>query len=88
MQQPNVLFPASRGKNVSMYDNSQATLAFTYFGDFEKAEKIFDFFFSSRLHSEMLASPGGFAQIVSKKLSKAYPYWHYRKLNKIVCIKL
>lgn len=63
MQQPNGLLPTCEGgMNVSLYDNALAALAFTHYGDFEKTEKIFDFF-NSHLHSEMLASPGGFAQM-------------------------
>lgn len=63
MQQPNGLLTTSEGgKNVSLYDNALSALAFTHYGDFEKAERIFDFF-NNRLHAEMLVSPGGFAQM-------------------------
>lgn len=63
LQQPNGLLPSSeKGERVSLYDNALAALAFTAFGDYKRAEKIFDFF-NSRLKSEMLISPGGFAQM-------------------------
>lgn len=63
MQQPNGLLLSSEGgMYVSLYDNALAALAFTSYGDFNKAERIFDFF-DSRLESELLKSPGGFGQM-------------------------
>lgn len=63
MQSENGLLLSSEGgRNVSLYDNALSALVFTSYGDFEKAEKIFDFF-ESRLESEMLVSPGGFGQM-------------------------
>ncbi|HET6557328.1 MAG TPA: hypothetical protein VFG54_08435 [Prolixibacteraceae bacterium] len=63
MQQPNgLLLTCEEGKNVSLYDNALAALVFTHYGDFKRAEKIFGFF-NSRLHSEMMVNPGGFAQM-------------------------
>jgi hypothetical protein len=63
MQQPNGLLLSSEGgKYVSLYDNALAALAFTSYGDFDKAEKIFDFF-NGRLESELIKSPGGFGQM-------------------------
>lgn len=63
MQQSNgLLLSSEQGKNVSLYDNALAALVFTAYGDYDRAEKIFDFF-DSRLKSEMLVSPGGFSQM-------------------------
>lgn len=63
MQQNNGLLLSSEGGTyVSLYDNALAALAFTSYGDYNKAEKIFDFF-NGRLDAEMLKSPGGFGQM-------------------------
>lgn len=63
MQQANGLLLSSEGgKLVSLYDNALAAMAFTSYGDFGKAEKIFDFF-TGRIESELLKSPGGFGQM-------------------------
>lgn len=63
MQQANGLLLSSEGgRYVSLYDNALSALVFTIHGDYEKAEKIFDFF-ESRLASEMLVYPGGFGQM-------------------------
>jgi cellulose synthase operon protein B len=63
MQQPNGLLLSSEGgKLVSLYDNALAAMAFTSYGDLDRAEKIFDFF-NGRLESELLKSPGGFGQM-------------------------
>lgn len=63
MQQPNGLLLSSEGgRYISLYDNALAALLFTSYGDFDRAEKIFDFF-NDRLESEMLKSPGGFVQM-------------------------
>lgn len=67
MQQPNGLLPSSeQSKNVSLYDNSLAVMVFIVYGDYKRAEKILDFF-NSRLKSEMLDGPGGFAQMRTLK---------------------
>ena len=45
LQLPNGLLESAEDSNfVSTYDNSLAATAFSYKGDFERAEKIFDFF--------------------------------------------
>lgn len=63
MQQPNGLLLSSEGgRYVSLYDNALAALAFTSYGDLDKAERIFDFF-TGRLETELLKSPGGFGQL-------------------------
>lgn len=63
MQQSNGLLLSSEGgKYVSLYDNALAAIAFTSYGDFHRAEKIFNFF-SGILESELLKSPGGFGQM-------------------------
>ena len=63
MQQPNgLLLSSEEGNNVSLYDNALAALVFTSYGDYDKAEKIFDFF-DSRVESELLHAPGGFGQM-------------------------
>jgi len=51
MQMENGLLKSSEGgRLVSLYDNSLAALVFTAYGDFSRAEKIFDFF-NGRLES-------------------------------------
>lgn len=50
------------GNVVSLYDNALASLVFMEYGDYEKAEKIFDFF-NQRIHSELKAGVGGFSQL-------------------------
>lgn len=63
MQNDNGLLLSSEGgRYVSLYDNALSALVFTINGDFENAEKIFDFF-ESRIENEMLVSPGGFGQM-------------------------
>ena len=63
MQQPNGLLLSSEGgQNVSLYDNALAALVFTSYGDYHRAEKIFDFF-DSRVDAELKVSPGGFGQM-------------------------
>lgn len=63
MQQPSGLLLSSEGgRYVSTYDNALAALAFTSYGDFNKAERIFDFF-DGKLESEFFQNPGGFAQM-------------------------
>lgn len=63
MQQENGLLLSSEGgRYVSLYDNALAALAFTSYGDLNKAEKIFDFF-NGKLESEFFQSPGGFGQL-------------------------
>jgi len=60
MQQSNGLLLSSEGgKYVSLYDNALAALAFSSYGDFNRAEKIFDFY-EGRMESEFLIHPGGF----------------------------
>jgi hypothetical protein len=63
MQQPNGLLLSSEGgRLVSLYDNALAAIAFTAYGDLDKAERIFDFF-NGRLELELQRSPGGFGQM-------------------------
>jgi hypothetical protein len=63
MQQSNgLLLSSEEGKYVSLYDNALAALVFSFYGDFKRAEKIFDFF-NERLESELQKSPGGFGQM-------------------------
>jgi len=64
-----LLLSSEGGKNVSLYDNALAALVFTAYGDYDKAEKIFDFF-DSRIESELLENPGGFGQM---RLSNGLP---------------
>lgn len=67
MQQPNgLLLSSEQGKNVSLYDNSLAVMVFTACGDYKRAEMILNFF-NSRLKSEMLNGPGGYAQMRTLK---------------------
>ncbi len=62
LQLPNGLLESAEESNfVSLYDNSLAAIAFSYKGDFDRAEKVFDFF-NKNLESEMKQSPGGFGQ--------------------------
>jgi len=46
---------------VSLYDNALAALVFISQGDFNRAERIFDYF-NGRIDSELLLAPGGFSQ--------------------------
>lgn len=63
MQNENGLILSSEnGKYISLYDNALAAITFSRFGDYQKAEKIFDFF-TSKLDSEFYQSPGGFGQL-------------------------
>ncbi len=63
MQQSNGLLLSSEGgRYVSLYDNALAAIVFTSYGDFSKAEQIFDFF-NDRIKSELMISPGGFGQM-------------------------
>ena len=62
LQMPNGLLESSDGNNfVSLYDNALAAIVFCAYGDFERAEKIFDFF-NKHLEDELRKSPGGFGQ--------------------------
>ncbi len=63
MQQDNgLLLTNEDGKYVSLYDNALAALLFTAYGDFERAEHIFDFF-DNRIDAELLSGKGGFGQL-------------------------
>ncbi len=62
LQLSNGLLESAEDSNfVSLYDNSLAAIVFSFKGDFDRAEKIFDFF-NQNLESEMKQSPGGFGQ--------------------------
>lgn len=61
MQLENGLLPSSINSNISLYDNALAAIVFTIYGDFHRAERIFDFF-SERIESEFLSDSGGFSQ--------------------------
>jgi len=50
------------GNIVSLYDNALAAMVFMLHDDYEKAEKIFDFF-NARIDSELKAGVGGFSQL-------------------------
>jgi len=63
MQQSNGLLLSSEGgRYVSLYDNALAAIVFTSYGDYSKAEKIFDFF-NTQVETELKKSPGGFGQM-------------------------
>lgn len=63
MQMENGLLKSSEGgRYVSLYDNSLAALVFVAYGDFSRAEKIFDFF-EGRMEPELHVHPGGFGQM-------------------------
>lgn len=62
LQQPNGLLESTENSNfVSLYDNSLAAILFSVNGDFDRAEKIFDFF-TGNIDSELKELPGGFGQ--------------------------
>ncbi len=62
LQLPNGLLESSENSNIiSLYDNALAALVFISYGDFERAEKIFDFF-KARIDTELLPENGGFSQ--------------------------
>jgi cellulose synthase operon protein B len=70
VQLPNGLLENTENSNtVSLYDNALASMVFMLNGDFERAEKIFDFF-NGRLNSELLNGNGGFFQF---RNSNGYP---------------
>ncbi|MEM8929298.1 MAG: hypothetical protein AAGC45_13955, partial [Bacteroidota bacterium] len=60
-----LLESTENGNIVSLYDNALAALIFMLYDDFEKAEKIFDFF-DSKIDSELLQGKGGFSQLRDK----------------------
>lgn len=65
MQSENgLLLSSENGRYVSLYDNALAAITFSRFGDFNRAEKVFDFF-NSRLDPEFNQFPGGFGQLRS-----------------------
>lgn len=57
-----LLESAENGNVVSLYDNSLAAMVFMLREDFEKAEKIFDFF-NSNIATELTNGVGGFSQL-------------------------
>ncbi|PCJ98078.1 MAG: hypothetical protein COA50_03770 [Flavobacteriaceae bacterium] len=62
MQLSNGLLESAENTNfVSLYDNSLASMIFIANGEFEKAEKIFEFF-NSKIDAELLSNTGGFYQ--------------------------
>jgi len=62
LQLPNGLVESRKGNNfVTVYDNASVAIVFSIQGDFDRAEKIYDFFESRRL-TELEQSPGGFGQ--------------------------
>lgn len=63
MQQDNgLLLSGENCEYASLYDNALAALVFSSYGDFSKAEKIFDFL-EGRMSSEFMQDPGGFGQL-------------------------
>ncbi len=60
-QLSNGLIPTCDSCPVSLYDNALAAMVFQVYGDYPRAEAIFDFF-NARLESEFLADSGGFHQ--------------------------
>jgi len=56
-----LLESSENGNFVSLYDNALSALVFMIYEDYEKAEKIFDFF-NGRIHSELTNGVGGFSQ--------------------------
>ncbi|RLD24331.1 MAG: hypothetical protein DRI71_02850 [Bacteroidetes bacterium] len=62
LQLANGLLESAENSNiVSLYDNALAALVFISYGNFERAEKIFDFF-NLRIESELTIGNGGFSQ--------------------------
>lgn len=65
-QLPNGLLETQENGNiVSLYDNALAALVFIMKEDYDKAEKLFDFF-NNRINSELKNSVGGFSQFRDK----------------------
>ena len=63
MQYPNGLMQSAEGTDfVSLYDNALAALTYIGIGDFQKAERIFDYF-NRRIDSELRAGQQGFYQL-------------------------
>lgn len=62
LQRDNGLLESTdNGNIVSLYDNALSALVFMSYGDFERAEKVFDFF-NSRIEKELLNGKGGYSQ--------------------------
>jgi hypothetical protein len=62
LQLANGLLESSENSNVvSLYDNALAALVFMTYDNFDRAERIFDFF-DQRIDSELLIGNGGFSQ--------------------------
>ncbi len=62
LQLPNGLLESSENSNVvSLYGNALSALVFMIYGNFDKAEKLFDFF-NARIDTELLLGSGGFSQ--------------------------
>jgi hypothetical protein len=57
-----LLESAENGNVVSLYDNALAAMVFMLREDYEKAEKIFDFF-NSKIATELTSGVGGFSQL-------------------------
>lgn len=60
-EETGLLASSESSELVSLYDNALAAIIYTYYGDYNKAERIFDFF-SSKLTTEFHNRYGGFAQ--------------------------
>jgi hypothetical protein len=66
-QLPNGLLESvENSTGASLYDNALGAMVFMLQNDYEKAEKIFDFF-NARIDSELNAGIGGFSQIRSSE---------------------
>ncbi len=63
MQYPNGLMQSAEGTDfVSLYDNALAAIAYIHVGEYQKAEKIFDYF-NNRIDSELQLGQKGFYQL-------------------------
>lgn len=56
-----LLESAENSNSVSLYDNALSAMVFVWFDEYERAEKVFDFF-TRKIQSEFSGFPGGFAQ--------------------------
>ncbi len=75
MQHTSGLLESAEGTNfVSLYDNALASILFIAQGDFQKAERVFDFF-DARIDSELLSGNGGFHQFRNTDGGNASRKW-------------
>lgn len=75
LQLPNGLLESTdNGNMVSLYDNALAALVFMSYADFDRTEKIFDYF-NARIFTELMVGKGGFSQFRDRNGNPNYHRW-------------